>query len=287
MFHILITKVIIFDFLKNINTTGGEMSFLDHLEDLRWHVVRSVIAMVVFTTIGFLGMNFIFREILLAPMRDDFWTYRTLCQMGESFCISGINFQMQNRTMTGQFMMHIKSAMVVGLCCSFPYIVWELWRFIKPGLYNKEQKATRGAVFFVSMLFFMGILFGYYVIVPLSFNFLINYKIDESIPNVIDLTNYISLLCAMVLGSGVMFQLPVLIFVLSKIGIVNPTLMRKYRRHAVVVIFILAAIITPSPDFFTQTVVAVPLLILYELSIFISASVHKAKQAIHDEFMES
>lgn len=263
------------------------MSFLDHLEDLRWHVVRSVIALVVFTTIGFFGISFIFSEILLAPMRDDFWTYRMLCKMSNSLCISGINFQMQNRSMTGQFMMHIKTALVFGLCCSFPYIIFELWKFIRPGLYTGEQKATRGAVFFVSILFFLGVLFGYYVIVPLSFNFLINYKIDESIPNVIDLTNYISLLCAMVLGSGIMFQLPVLIFVLSKIGIVTPILMRKYRRHAVVVIFIVAAIITPSPDFFTQTIVAVPLLILYELSIFISASVHKTNIQQHEEFMNS
>ena len=263
------------------------MTFLDHLEDLRWHVVRSVIALILFTTIGFFGIEFIFSEILLAPMREDFWTYKMLCSVSESLCISKIDFEMQNRTMTGQFMMHIKSALVFGLCLAFPYIIFELWRFIKPGLYPGEQKATRGAVFFVSTLFFLGILFGYYIIVPMSFNFLINYKIDPSIPNVIDLTNYISLLCAMVLGSGIMFQLPVLIFVLSKIGIVTPVLMRTYRRHAVVVIFILAAIITPSPDFFTQTIVAIPLLILYELSIFISANIHRAKQKDHEAFMSS
>lgn len=261
------------------------MTFLDHLEDLRWHVVRSVIALVIFTTIGFFGISFIFSEILLAPMRADFWTYRMLCSVSDSLCITKIDFQMQNRSMTGQFMMHIKSALVFGLCLSFPYIIFELWKFIRPGLYAAEQKATRGAVWFVSFLFFLGILFGYYIIVPLSFNFLINYKIDESIPNVIDLTNYISLLCAMVLGSGIMFQLPVLIFVLSKIGIVTPQLMRSYRRHAIVVIFVVAAIITPSPDFFTQIIVAIPLMILYELSIFISANIHNAKQKDHEAFM--
>ncbi|TAH26854.1 MAG: twin-arginine translocase subunit TatC [Cytophagales bacterium] len=287
LFLTLNTKVILFNFFNNLKDHSGEMTFLDHLEDLRWHVVRSVIAMIVFTSIGFFGISFIFSEILLAPMRDDFWTYRKLCELSDSLCISGIKFEMQNRTMTGQFMMHIKTALVFGLCCSFPYLVFEIWKFIKPGLYPKEQKATRGAVLFVSVLFFLGILFGYYIIVPLSFNFLINYKIDESIPNVIDLTNYISLLTAMVLGSGIMFQLPVLIYVLSKIGIVSPKLMRTYRRHAIVVIFIVAAIITPSPDFFTQSIVALPLLILYELSIFISASVHKTRQLEHEEFMNS
>jgi sec-independent protein translocase protein TatC len=263
------------------------MSFLDHLEDLRWHVVRSVSVLVIFTIAGFFGISFIFKHIILAPMQDDFWTYRQLCAISKDLCISGIKFHMQNRTMTGQFMMHIKTAMVVGLCCSFPYIVWEIWRFISPGLYPKERKASRGAVLFISFLFLLGILFGYYIIVPLSFNFLINYTIDPSIENVIDLTNYISLFTAMILGSGIMFQLPVLIYVLSKIGIVTPMLMRKFRRHSIVVIFILAAIITPSPDFFTQIMVAFPLLILYEISIFISASVYKEKQAAHEEFMNS
>lgn len=253
------------------------MSFIDHLEALRWHLIRAVISVFVFTTIGFFFMDFIFHEILLAPMRPDFWTYKMLCRIDSSLCITKIDFHLQNRTMTGQFMMHIKSAFIFGFILAFPYTIWELWGFVKPGLYPREQKGASGAVFFVSILFILGILFGFYVIAPLSFNFLINYKIDESIPNIIDITNYISLLCALVLGSGLMFQLPVLIFVLSKIGIVSPQLMRKFRRHSIVGIFILAAVITPSPDFFTQTIVALPLLILYEMSIFISAGVHKAK----------
>ena len=255
-----------------------EMSFIDHLEVLRWHIVRSVLSIAVFTIIGFVSMDFIFHEILLAPMRPDFWTYKMMCKLGPDMCIKEIKIDLQNRTMTGQFMMHLKSAFVFGFVFAFPYTFWELWKFIKPGLYPNELKGASGAVFFVSVLFILGILFGFYVITPLSFNFLINYKIDESIPNIIDVTNYISLFCGLILGSGLMFQLPVLIFVLSKIGIVTPALMRNFRRHSIVVIFIVAAIITPSPDFFTQIVVAIPLLILYEISIFISASVYKTKE---------
>ena len=254
-----------------------DMSFIDHLEALRWHVVRSVIAILLFTIIGFFTMDILFREVLLAPMRPDFWTFKQLCKINETLCIKNIEFHLQNRTLTGQFMMHIKTAFVTGFICSFPYVVWELWSFIKPGLYPKEKKGAQGAVAFVSILFIAGILFGYYVITPLSFNFLINYKIDESIPNIIDVTNYISLFTALILGSGLMFQLPVLIFILSKIGIVTPQLMKQFRRHSIVAIFIIAAVITPSPDFFTQIIVALPLLLLYELSIFISAGVLKQK----------
>ena len=253
------------------------MSFLDHLEELRWHLVRIVIALLLFTTVGFFCMDFIVHDILQAPMQPEFWTYKVLCRIDQSFCIQKIDFHLQNRTMTGQFMMHIKSAFVFGFVLAFPYAVFELWRFIKPGLYPNEKQGASGAVAFVSILFILGILFGYYIVTPLSFNFLINYKIDESIPNIIDLTNYISLLLGLVVGSGFMFQLPVLVFVLSKIGIVTPQLMRTFRRHSIVVIFIVAAVITPSPDFFTQTIVAVPLLILYEMSIFISAGVQKTK----------
>lgn len=255
-----------------------EMSFVDHLEVLRWHLIRVVFSIVCFTIIGFFAMDYIFHYVLLAPMRPDFWTYQMMCKLGDQMCIKEITFQLQNRTMTGQFMMHLKSAFVFGFVCSFPYTVYEVWRFIKPGLYDDEAKGAQGAVFFVSFLFLLGILFGFYVITPLSFNFLINYKIDDSIPNIIDVTNYVSLFCGLILGSGLMFQLPVLIFVLSKIGIVTPSLMRHFRRHSIVVIFIVAAIITPSPDFFTQIVVAIPLILLYELSIFISAGVYKKKE---------
>ena len=253
------------------------MSFIDYLEELRCHLVRAFIALLVFTFIGFFMMDIIYRDIILAPMRPNFWTFRQMCNIDPSFCITKIDFHLQNRTLTGQFMMHFKSAFVFGIICSFPYTVWEIWRFIKPGLYPNEKKGASGAVFFVSLLFIIGILFGYFIITPLSFNFLINYKIDESIPNIIYITNYISLFTALILGSGFMFQLPVLIFILSKIGIVTPELMKKYRKHAIVVNFILAAVIIPSPDFFTQIIVAFPLLLLYELSVFISAGVQRSK----------
>jgi sec-independent protein translocase protein TatC len=173
--------------------------------------------------------------------------------------------------MTGQFMMHITSSFIAGFICAFPYVCWEIWRFIKPGLFLKEKNATTGIVFYVTALFVMGVLFGYYVISPLSINFLANYQLDPSILNQFDITSYISTLIMMVLASGLMFQLPMVIWVLTKIGLITPSFMRQYRKHAVMVILIIAAVITPSPDIFSQLLVAVPLYILYEASIFISA----------------
>jgi sec-independent protein translocase protein TatC len=255
-----------------------EMTFVDHLEELRWHVVRSVIAVIVLTIIAFASMNFIFHQIILAPVKPDFWTYRMLCLLSEDMCIKEINFTMQNRSMAGQFTMHVIASFVTGVILAFPYVFWELWRFIKPGLHSLERKYSAGAGIFVTTLFVTGIMFGYFIVGPLSINFLINYKLDDSIVNNIDVTSYISFLCLLVLGSGIMFQLPVVIYILSRIGIVTPSFLRTYRKHAIVAIFIIAAIFTPSPDFFTQLIVAIPLMLLYEISIFISVGVYKKRQ---------
>jgi len=179
--------------------------------------------------------------------------------------------------MSGQFTMHILASFVAGIVVAFPYVFWEIWRFIKPALHTNEKKYTAGTVLSVTTLFLTGVLFGYYIIAPLSINFLANYKLDESIVNQFDITSYMSTLCMLVLGSGLMFQLPILIYVLSAMGIMTPMFMRTYRRHAVVIIFFIAAIITPSPDILSQVLVALPLILLYELSIFVSASVYKKK----------
>jgi len=257
--------------------TPNEMSFIDHLEELRWHLIRAAIAITVFTVAAFVCMPYIFHHIILAPSRTDFWTYRMLCQLSPSLCIEKINFTLQSRNMSGQFTMHILASVVSGIVISFPYVFWEIWRFVKPALRGKEKRYTSGAVLAVTTLFAMGILFGYYIIAPLSINFLANYKLDESIANQFDITSYMSTLCMLVLGSGLMFQLPVLIYVLSAMGIMTPMFMRTYRRHSVVIIFFIAAIITPSPDILSQVLVALPLILLYELSIFVSASVYKKR----------
>lgn len=253
-----------------------EMGFLDHLEELRWHLIRSISAILVFTIIAFLSKDFIFGVLILGPSKPDFWTYKIFCQLAiylktPDLCIDHLNFTLQSRQMTGQFAMHITSSFVAGFIVAFPYVFWELWRFVKPGLYVKEVNATRGAVFVVTLLFILGILFGYFVISPLSINFLANYQLDPTILNQFDITSYISTLIMMVLASGLMFQLPMIVFVLTKMGLVTPQFMRTYRRHSVVVILVVAAFITPSPDIFSQILVALPLYMLYEASIFVSA----------------
>ena len=254
-----------------------DMAFVDHLEELRWHIIRSVIAVLVVTIVAACFMDFIFHDILLAPARTDFFTYQFMCGLDKALCIEKIDLNLQNRTMAGQFNMHIVASFITGLVFAFPYIVWEFWRFIKPGLHMVERKYASGAVSFVTTLFAIGIVFGYYIVTPLSVNFLINYKLSPEISNIIDISEYVTFICMLVIGSGLMFQLPVIIYILTRIGVVGPSFLRRYRRHAIVGIFILAAIVTPSPDLLTQTVVGIPLYILYELSIFVSAIVEKAK----------
>lgn len=262
-----------------------EMSFLDHLEELRWHLVRSVAAIAVFTIVAFLSKSIVFGQIILGPSKVDFWTFRVLCDLSEllqtqALCMDELPFKIQSRQMTGQFTMHISSSLVVGLICAFPYVFWEIWRFIKPGLYPKERKAARGAVFYVSLMFMLGVLFGYFIVTPISVNFLANYTLDPSIQNEFDIVSYVSTVTTLVLACAVLFQLPIVVYFLTKAGLVTPEFLRTYRRHAIVVILILAAVLTP-PDVFSQILVSIPLVGLYEVSIFISGRVLKkeAKRA--------
>lgn len=245
---------------------------MDHLEELRWHLIRSILAIFVFAIIAFISKDFIFNTLILGPAKLDFWTYRQLCKMGPHLCIENLNFSLQNRTLGGQFSMHINASFIIGLLLGFPYMFWEIWRFIKPGLYAKERAAASGIVFYVSLLFILGVLFGYFIVSPMSINFLANYTLDPSIENNFDISSYIGTLSMLVLGSGLMFQLPVAIFMLSKMGLVTPATLKAYRRHSVVVILIVAAIITP-PDVISQIVISLPLFLLYEISIFVSAAV--------------
>ncbi|UJP66785.1 twin-arginine translocase subunit TatC [Mongoliitalea daihaiensis] len=264
------------------------MSFLDHLEQLRWHLLRSVAAVLIFTIIAFLAKSIVFGQIILGPSKVDFFTYRMLCQLAEIFntpvlCITELPFILQSRQMTGQFSMHITSSLVVGIIASFPYLFWEVWRFISPGLYAKERQAARGAVFFVSLLFFLGTLFGYYILTPISVNFLANYQLDPTISNEFDITSYVGTLSMLVLASAIMFQLPMVIYFLSMSGLVSAAMLKTYRRHSIVVILILAAVITP-PDVISQILIAMPILVLYEAGIQIAKRLEKkrAKEALED-----
>ena len=265
------------------------MSFLEHLEEFRWHLIRALLSIVVFTVAAFLSKKIIFSVIILGPSRPDFWTYEMLCKLGDllnsdAFCISELPFIIQSRKITGQFTMHITSSIVVGLICAFPYAFWELWRFISPGLYANEKQIARGATFFVSLLFISGILFGYFVISPISINFLSNYQLDESILNEFDIISYVSTLSMIVLACGIMFQLPIVVYFLSKAGFVTPKLMRQYRKHSIVVILVISAILTP-PDVISQILISLPLILLYQASIGISAFVlrkNREKEAMED-----
>lgn len=258
-----------------------EMSFLDHLEQLRWHIIRSAIAIVVFSIAAFVSKDLVFHTILLGPSRVEFWTYARLCDLSNlldsaALCIDRLPFIIQSRKMTGQFSMHIISSFVVGLIFAFPYTFWEIWRFIKPGLYAKEQKASRGATLSVSFLFVVGILFGYFLLTPISINFLANYQIDDSILNEFDIVSYVSTVTTLVLACGLLFQLPVVVFFLTRAGIISSSLMRRYRKHSIVIILVLGAMLTP-PDPFSQVLIALPLFGLYQVSIFICRRVEKRR----------
>lgn len=274
-----------------------EMSFLDHLEELRWHLIRSVASIFIFAILAFIFNTFIFDQIILAPKNPNFITNRLFCMMGSfinnpenkifyavssfmnhpDLCINNKPFQIINTAMAGQFNMDMIAAIVMGLIVAFPYVFWEFWTFVTPALQSKERQYARWAVISASGLFFIGILFGYYLITPLSIHFLGTYAVSSQVLNQIQLTSYISTLLSITLASGVIFELPIVVFFLSKIGLLTPQFMRKYRRHAIVIILIIAAIITP-PDIFSQTLVAIPLYALYEVSIFLSALVTRKKR---------
>ncbi len=260
-----------------------EMAFLDHLEELRWHVVRAVAVVFICMIAAFIFVPWIFENIVFAPAKLDFPAFKYMCELGkltglEELCVTELPFKIQSRNMTGQFMMSLTAAFVIGLIVSFPYVVWELWSFVKPGLQTKERKFSKGAVFAVSFLFLLGVGFGYYILSPMTIWFLATYSISPMIVNEFDITSYVSTLASLILGCGLLFQFPMVIYFLSKVGIVTPQLMRKYRKHSIVVILVLGAIITPSGDPFSLTVISLPLYMLFEISIYISSVVVRRKQ---------
>lgn len=263
------------------------MSFLDHLEALRWHIIRSALAICVFSIIAFIEKDFIFDSIIFAPKEPEFWTNRMMALLAdyvgvESLKINTHPLQLISINMSGQFMVHVWTAIIAGLVIASPYVIYQFWSFIRPALYENERKHATGAVFYMSLLFFLGIMFGYYLIVPLSVDFLGSYSISDVIVNQINVLSYISTVTSIVIAGGVVFELPIIAFFLSKVGLLTPKFMRKYRKHAYVVLLVISAIITP-PDIFSQIMVCIPLVVLYEVSILISARVNKANQRKIDE----
>ena len=260
------------------------MSFLDHLEDLRWHLIRSTIAILIAGIVAFCFPKILFDLIIFGPTEMTFPTYQWLCEMSQligltdtTFCADRFPFDLQNRNVAGQFSTHIWTAIYAGFILAFPYVLYQLWRFISPGLKQNERKNSRGFIVIASLLFFTGVLFGYYVITPLSFNFLANYNISDRIVNDFDINSVIAVVRSSSLASGIVFELPIIIYFLTKVGLVTPQILKKYRKFALVIVLIISAVITP-PDIASQVIVAVPILILYQVSIFISRIVVRNQQ---------
>lgn len=278
------------------NREGGlekaDMTFMDHLDALRWHLVRGVIAWLAAAISIFVFIDWIFDNIIYAPARPSFVTYEFLCRwshklgLGEALCMPPVNMPLQGNTISGPFMSALNISMVGGIIIAFPYLFWELWRFVKPALSPKEVKYARGSIFWVSLCFFTGAAFGYFLLAPFTFNFLANFKLGavgayEYKPT---LDDYIDTLNNIILGCGIAFELPILAFVLAKIGLVTAKFLKKVRKYAFVVILIVSAIITPSPDWSSQLIVAIPLLILYEISILLVARVDSKKEKEEKEW---
>jgi sec-independent protein translocase protein TatC len=258
------------------------MSFLDHLEELRWHLIRSFIAIFVFAILAFVFKEIVFDDIILAPSTPGFFTNKLLCSIGDklsmpALCINQVPLTLQNINMSGQFTTHIWVSFIAGVIAAFPYIFWEVWSFIRPALYPNELRHSRGAIFFTSLLFIIGILFSYYIICPLSVQFLGNYHVSEQVENIVNLGSYISTITSIVLAGGIIFELPIFIFFLAKAGLVTADFLRTYRRHAIVVALLLAAIITP-PDIVSQILVCLPLIVLYEAGIMIAKRIERDRE---------
>ncbi|MFI5124068.1 MAG: twin-arginine translocase subunit TatC [Chitinophagales bacterium] len=259
------------------------MSFIEHLEALRWHIVRSVLAVVILAILAFIKIDWIFEHIIMGPLQSNFLSVVGLCKlshflhMGNTLCLPAANVQLQTTAFGSQFISSITIAFVCGFIIAFPYIFWEFWRFVKPALSTKEIKSTRGSIFFVTFFFLLGISFGYFLLAPFTFSFLSNYKLGMS--NLLitrpTLDDYLDNLLDILIGSGIAFQLPLISYVLTHIGLITPSFLRTYRKYAYVAILFVAAVITPSPDWMSQTIVALPLILLYEISIRISVRVEK------------
>jgi len=267
------------------NITKGndktEMGFFEHIETLRWHIMRAAIAVVVCMLIAFTQKKFIFDTLLFGPTRADFPTNQLFCWLQSKYtfinglCIQGVHFTFINTDIMGQFMLHLQMSMYIGGIMAFPYIFWEVWRFVKPALHEREIRNTRGIVFITSILFTLGCMFGYFIITPFSVNFLIQYQATEIVQNMIDINSYLGLLITMTLPVGILFELPMLVYLLTKVGVISPKLMRSGRKIAYVIILVIVAVITPQGDITSLLLISAPIFILYELSIGVSNRVYK------------
>ncbi|HEY8387535.1 MAG TPA: twin-arginine translocase subunit TatC [Parasegetibacter sp.] len=267
----------------------AEMSFVEHLEALRWHIVRSVVAVLIGAIAIFANMDLVFDRIIMGPAHNDFITYKILCSLshkiglGDAMCMDDIKLQLISTQMSAQFMMSFAVAFSGGFVIAFPYVIWEFWRFVKPALSNNERRKTKGVIFWVSLLFFFGVAFGYFIITPYTINFFASFTLSDLITNNFTVSDYVGNITQLVLGTGIVFQLPLVVFFLSKVGILTPEFLRVNRKYAIVVILIVAAVITP-PDVVSQLIVTGPLWLLYEISIGISGRVTRNLEKKEEEW---
>ena len=267
------------------------MSFIDHLEALRWHIVRSLLAVIVGAIVVFIKIDWIYDTIIAGPINKQFITYEWLCNfshyMGwaDKLCLPPANVTLQSTTFGGPFVTSISMAFVCGFILAFPYVFWELWRFVKPALKPGELKNTKGSIFWVTFFFLCGVLFGYFLLAPFTFSFLSNYKLgtQNTIQTIPTISDYIDNLIDITVGSGIAFELPIISFILTRIGLITPKFLRDYRKYAYVALLVIAAVITPSPDWMSQTIVVLPLIVLYELSIWVSKRVYKKEELKENE----
>ena len=264
--------------VKNPN----EMSFFEHIEELRWHLMRAAASVLIVMVVVFLLKDFVFRQVILGPTSPDFITYRIICKYFPDVCFYPQHLQIITRDIQEQFLSHIKVSMWLGFIVAFPYILFELWRFIRPGLYKKEIKAAKGMVFLCSLLFLSGVAFGYFIITPVAVTFLSSYSVSPEIANTTTLAALVNSITMFTLPVGLIFETPIILYFLAKIGLVSSSFLTQYRRHAIVVIVIVAAVITPSPDVFSQMMVAIPLYLLYEVSIIVVKRIDRERKAQED-----
>ena len=282
---------------KNSTNDGAEMGFFDHIDALRGHLFRSAVAILIVTIILLIYSKWVFDSVIFGPVKGDFITYKILCHFSNmirpilcnvspllcpdtGLCMTDLNIKFMNTELFGQFITQIQISFILGFVAAFPYVLWEIWRFIKPALSESEASKSSRVILFSSFFFFLGVAFAYFLIIPFSLNFAAGYYISGQINNFFTLDNYIGFVTMMMLGCGIVFELPMIIYFLAKLGIITAAFMRQYRRHAIVVILILAAVITPSPDMFTMTLVAIPIYLLYELSIVVAARVNPGMKTL-------
>ncbi|HVM87827.1 MAG TPA: twin-arginine translocase subunit TatC [Puia sp.] len=270
-------------------TSAGEMSFIEHLDVLRGHLFKSAVAVALGAIVMAVYNNFIVKKILMGPTHKDFPTYHFLCNtshrlgLGDKLCMSEIHVRMQSTAVAGQFDVYFNIILIGGFILAFPYVFWQFWKFTKPALTDKELRNTRGVIFWVSLLFFIGVLFGYFVIAPYTIHFFANFKIDENVENIWTIGSYFNTIVPLILGAGLAFQLPLVMYFLAKIGVVSSKYLRRVRKYAILIMLIVAGIITP-PDMLSQIVCTLPLMLLYEISIWLCVRVEKQEKEEEKEW---